>query len=129
MNGKVCYYVIAQEGQDIYGFNEQSQSNEVCYVFEPIIYIPNAFTPGGLNPIFFPVINLANVQEYKLLIYDRWNNVIFSTDDIQTGWNGIMKNGQKAPFGVYGYQMTVSDGNGKDIRKMGHVTLIRSKED
>lgn len=129
MNGKVCYYVIAQEGQDIYGFNEQSQSNEVCYVFEPIIYIPNAFTPGGLNPIFYPVINLANVQEYKLLIYDRWNNVIFSTDDIQTGWDGIMKNGQKAPFGVYGYQMTVSDGNGKDIRKMGHVTLIRSKED
>lgn len=126
MNGKVCYYVTAQEGQNIFGFAEASQSNEACYVFEPIIYIPNAFTPGGLNPIFIPVINLANVQEYKMVIFDRWNNVIFNSSDITIGWDGKMNNGMKAPLGVYGYQITVSDGNGKDIRKMGHVTLIRS---
>lgn len=128
MNGKVCYYVIAQEGQNVYGFSEQSQSNEVCYVFEPIIYIPNAFTPDGLNPVFYPVINLANVQDYSMVIFDRWNNVVFSSKEINTGWDGKINNGKLASFGVYGYQITVSDGNGKDIRKTGHVTLIHSKQ-
>lgn len=126
MDGKVCYYVLAQEGNNHYDRMEISKSNEVCYVFEPIIYIPNAFTPGGVNPIFYPVINLANVQQYNMLIFDRWNNVIFTSDDINTGWNGITNDAKKAPFGVYGYQINVLDGNGKEIRKMGHVTLIRS---
>ena len=126
MDGKVCYYVIAVEGQNVYGWTEKSQSNEVCYVFEPLIYIPNAFTPGGHNPIFFPVINLAEIQHYNMTIFDRWNNVMFISDDIQIGWDGIMNNGMKAPFGVYGYQINVLDGNGKEIRKMGHVALIRS---
>lgn len=126
MDGKVCYRVTAREGQNIYGFKEESLSNEACYVFKPLIYIPNAFTPGGLNPVFYPVINLAEINNYKLTIFDRWNNIIFVSDDIQTGWNGIMQNGMKAPFGVYGYQVSVLDGNGKEIRKTGHVTLIRS---
>ncbi len=126
MDGKVCYYVVAIEGQNIFGFTEKSESNEVCYVFDPLIYIPNAFTPGGHNPIFFPVINLAEIQHYSMVIFDRWNNVMFTSDDIKIGWDGIMNNGMKAPFGVYGYQINVLDGNGKEIRKMGHVALIRS---
>ncbi len=127
MDGKVCYYVSAQEGQNFFGFAEESHSNEACYVFEPLIYIPNAFTPNGHNPVFFPVVNLAEIQHYSMIIYDRWNGVIFKSDDINHGWDGTMNNGKKAPFGLYGYQITVQDGNGKEIRKLGHVSVIWSE--
>lgn len=129
IDGKVCYRVLAKEGQNRYGFAEESFSNETCHVFEPLIYIPNAFTPNGVNPIFFPVVNLANINEYQLLIYDRWNNIIFTSSDYSVGWDGVMNSGQKAPFGLYGYQLRILDGNGKEIRKNGHVSLIRSTLD
>lgn len=127
MTGKVCYRVVAKEGANIYNFNEESLSNEACYVFEPIIYIPNAFTPGGLNPIFKPVINLAQFNHFKMTIFDRWNGIIYQTDDLNLGWDGIMNNGKKAPMDVYGYIISIEDGNGKEIRKTGHVTVIWTK--
>lgn len=127
MNGKVCYKIVGTEGQNKYGFSEKSTSNEVCYVFEPLIYIPNAFTPNGINSVFKPVVNLIDFQNYTLTIFNRWNQIIFISNDVNTGWNGIMNNGKKAPFGVYGYQVSITDGNGKEIRKTGHVTTIWSE--
>ncbi|MGY8926409.1 MAG: hypothetical protein ACKVJC_03845, partial [Flavobacteriales bacterium] len=52
--GKICYYVEAVESMNIYNFSELSRSNIRCITLPPLIFIPNAFTPGGINPIFRP---------------------------------------------------------------------------
>lgn len=124
--GKICYYVEAIESMNVYHFSEQSKSNEVCTVFEPLIYIPNAFTPGGLNPIFIPVVSLINPQDYRLTIIDRWGQVMFYTTDIFEGWDGTMGiNHKLAETGMYMYVLQVRDGAGQEVTKRGHVSLLK----
>jgi hypothetical protein len=126
LQGKVCYHVEAVESMNIYSYSEVSNSNEICHVFDPLIYIPNAFTPGGLNPIFKPVVSLMNPNAYKLTIIDRWGDPIFVTTDINEGWNGrLADNNKLAEVGVYMYVLELKDGDGEEIRKRGHVSLIR----
>jgi hypothetical protein len=53
-SGKICYYVEAIEGDNIYGFKDTSRSNSVCPIIKPIIYLPNSFTPNNdkINDVF-----------------------------------------------------------------------------
>lgn len=126
LSGKVCYLVEAVESMNIYAFSEISRSNEVCPVFEPLIYIPNAFTPGGYNPIFKPVVSLISPRDYKLSIVNRWGQVIFETTDMNEGWDGTVTVSDKiAETGMYMYVLRVKDGNGEEITKRGHVSLLR----
>jgi gliding motility-associated-like protein len=126
LSGKICYYVEAVESMNIYSFSEISRSNETCSIYEPLIYIPNAFTPGGINPIFKPVVSLVNPLAYNLSILSRWGDVIFETNDMNEGWDGIITlSDQKAETGLYMYVLRVKNGDGEEITKRGHVSLLR----
>src|SRR5690606_15048111 len=78
-NGKICYYVVANEAVNIYSFREKSKSNVVCAIFDPLIFIPTAFTPNGdgLNEVFSPVLSLNEVSNYAILIMNRWGEKVF----------------------------------------------------
>ena len=59
--GDFCYLVEAVQGPVTTDFdiNQEldpaySRSNRVCVTMEPLFYIPNAFSPGGLNSMFRP---------------------------------------------------------------------------
>ena len=50
-------------------------------------WIPNAFTPGNkdnLNDVFKPIV--IGVENYTFMIFDRWGERIFYSDDIYEGW-------------------------------------------
>ena len=123
----VCYQVEAHEDgdSDIYGFAETSYSNTICYVDAPIVFIPNAFAPYEVfNTVFKPVTTFADTLQSRMDIYNRWGELIFSTDRIKKGWDGSMKNGQTAPNDVYVYYITVI---GLDLtvhRYQGNVSLL-----
>jgi len=70
---------------------------------ESYLYIPNCFTPNGdgLNETF-RVFAGNNCNAYKLLIYNRWGELVFETDDLLKGWDGIYK-GNLVPCDVYPY--------------------------
>jgi len=124
--GKVCYYVEAIEGDNLYNDPEISRSNEACVVFEPIIYIPNAFVPSGVNTTFRPVITNFDPTDYRFTIFDRWGQVIFQTDSPVEGWSGYISfSGKMAETGTYVYMVTMHDGNGIEIIKRGHVSLLK----
>ncbi|HLV40775.1 MAG TPA: gliding motility-associated C-terminal domain-containing protein [Brumimicrobium sp.] len=124
-DGKICYTLVAIEGENEYGLAETSYSNEACGIISPTIYIPNAFTVGGYNPVFKPETRQRQFENYLFEVYDRYGRVIFSTKDPSEGWNGQLK-GQKriAREGVYVYRLSLRDGNGIEIIKHGHVTLL-----
>ena len=91
------------------------------------VYIPNTFTPNddGINDVFN--IKGLGLQQtgYFMEIFDRWGTLVYSTKDINKGWDGTVK-GQKAADGVYIYNVRVIGGNGvgkKDFK--GHVTLMK----
>jgi gliding motility-associated-like protein len=88
-------------------------------------YVPSAFTPNndGKNDYFKPIL-LDNVNEYYFGIYNRWGQLIFETNDINQGWNG-MYNGVDQFLGTYVWVMIVTNANNmKEISK-GTVVLIR----
>jgi gliding motility-associated-like protein len=127
-SGKICYYVQAVEAINIYGYREVSYSNTVCPVFEPLIYVPNSFTPNDddLNEVFIPKFDMIDVNEYQFTIFDRWGQVIFQTKESSEGWDGkIDLSGKIAPNGSYMYVVQIRDGNQQEIIKRGHVNVIR----
>jgi gliding motility-associated-like protein len=90
------------------------------------IQFPNAFSPNGdgFNEIFNPIANqLCLVENYQLQIYSRWGELIFSSNDINTGWNGIYKNIPQE-LGTYVYIADATLG-GMDMQQTGTVTLVR----
>ncbi len=126
VSGQFCYVVMAEEGPNQYGFTEESFSNVACTAITPLVYIPNAFTPGGLNPIFLPVVSFADVYSYEMTIFDRWGQPIFVTKDLAEGWDGTHQlTGKLVEFGLYSYKVTILDGNQQELVYRGHVTVIR----
>lgn len=101
--------------------------NVVLYVFEtlPDIFVPSAFTPNGdgLNDRIKPI--LAGIKSLVYFrIYNRWGNLMYSTNEEGQGWDGIY-GGQAQPSGTYVYITHARDYNGKMIERKGTIVLIR----
>ena len=95
-----------------------------------LYYIPNAFTPDGdpYNPTFRPLFPVGfDPYNYNMLIYNRWGDVVFETNNLEVGWDGSFgMEGLDAQPGVYTYFINIKM---PDVDKMmqftGHVTLVR----
>jgi len=92
-------------------------------------WIPNSFTPNAdrVNDVFKPVGYGINIKTYSMFIYDRWGREFFSTEDINTGWNGTYQNKHdhhKAVEGAYVYLIKFCDIDGKTYVYKGVVTLV-----
>lgn len=125
-NGTFCYIVEAIEGNlNPYLFQDTSRSNEICLTQTPMIFLPNAFRPGGgYNDIFIPGNAFVSADGYSLYIFDRWGEKVFQSDDPTKGWDGSI-NGRPAPMAVYVYLLNAKMPDGSKIERKGSVTLIR----
>lgn len=91
---------------------------------DPIVHIPNVFTPNGdqVNDEFF--FDMQYVKSIEIRIFNRWGNKILEMNDINSKWDG-KENGNDVSDGVYFYQYTLVDLNGKMTKGHGSVTLAR----
>ena len=97
--------------------------------FEP--GIPNAFKPASLPPnnIFKPVFGPIIPIHYQMVIFNRWGDVIFETQDYSVGWDGKC-NGNEASQGSYVYKIVFSyssfeSTNEFNFTRTGSILLIR----
>jgi hypothetical protein len=105
-----------------------SISQDVCIDPDIAIYVPNAFTPNGNNnnEVFLPVGTGIDPARYQLWIFDRWGNMIFSTTDLNQGWNGHANGGAEiAQIDTYVWKIMVWDIQGSMHTLMGSVNLIK----
>lgn len=105
-----------------------ARSNEIRLSLDPIIWVPSAFVIDGFNNTFGPIISFANFDEYRMIIYSRWGDVIYDTTDINAPWDGFM-NGEKVQQGVYVYFISIEDGKGKPVEARGTVTLLSKRDE
>jgi gliding motility-associated-like protein len=122
------YYKIEASLYDIFQqqfpFADTVYSNKILLIQEPRVYIANAFTPNGMNPIFKPIGVYTDTEEYYFTIYSRWGEKIFETTDVNTGWDGFYK-GKVSQQGAYAYYVRFKLSNGKNFEKRGSVVVVR----
>ncbi|MEA1897986.1 MAG: gliding motility-associated C-terminal domain-containing protein [Bacteroidota bacterium] len=118
-SGKYCYHVKAREESGLY-----SISNISCEYPEPMIYMPNAFTPDGdgLNDTFWPVLTFLP-DKYIFIIKNRWGNTLFETHDPFATWDGTFS-GDPVLEGVYVYYVRAVSPDGKLIERTGQVAVL-----
>ena len=87
------------------------------------IFIPNVFTPNGdgHNDGFGP-IGLEYAHEYILIVYNRWGEIVFKSNDPNEQWDGTYQ-GKMCPNGVYIYRLELRDFYGRYNSVDGSVLL------
>lgn len=92
-------------------------------------YMPNSFSPNGdgINDIFRPVGNEWVPEEFLMQIFNRNGEIVFETDDPNTGWNG--SEAGKTHYvetEVYVYRVEVRNAITQESETFsGHVTVLR----
>ncbi len=123
------YFVVAYENEGDNGFEDfkdVSSSNEITIVQETRVLVPNAFMPGADLPDneFKPMLSFVEQDDYELMIFNKWGQMIFNTTDMDEGWNGNY-NGEPMPPDAYVYLIRYKTPDGQMVEKRGTVTLVR----
>jgi gliding motility-associated-like protein len=111
-NDNFCYDTLCQElvvGDEFY------------------IFVPNSFSPNGdgINDVFYPVVNNYNENKFEFYVFNRWGQIIFTSEDPDYGWNGIHVS-TPVEEGVYIWKIK-TESEFDRVKKVltGHVNLIR----
>jgi gliding motility-associated-like protein len=100
---------------------------ETAVLVEPTgkIVFPNAFRPESPieeNRVFKPGV-LDHVEEYHLMIFNRWGELIFESNDQELGWDGYV-DGKMSKQDVYVWKVEGKYSNGQGFVQSGDVTLM-----
>ena len=74
------------------------------------------------NTIFHP--HMENAVELYMIVYTRWGEKIWETDNIYIGWDGYLTTGELVPPGVYVYKAWITYGDGTQEVLAGDVTFF-----
>lgn len=114
-------------------FNYNDCPDTVCYyvTIDDVLftYVPNAFTPDGdgVNDFFFMSTNIPVITDFRMMVFDRWGQIVYETTDVNARWNGGYQNsGEVLKSDVYVYRILYEIA-GTQARKelMGSVTLMK----
>ncbi len=89
------------------------------------LYIPTSFTPNGdgVNDEFHAVV-FGDVQKFRLQVFNRNGQVVFSSTDPSLPWKGIYK-GAACPPGVFVWQCAYRLAGGRNRLQTGVLMLMR----
>jgi len=121
-----CYSI------EVFNAYNCSVNDSVCIVVldvfcnEDRIVVPTAFSPNedGVNDSYFILDKDGVVSDFKLEIFNRLGQKVFSTTDINIKWRGIYK-GEKLNPQVFDFYLELKCVDDKTLFKKGNITLIR----
>ena len=111
--------------------NYQASDSVFVKVYEGAgnVWVPNAFTPGPndeLNNLFKPFSDITNFNYYRFMVFNRWGEKLFETNNPKAAWDGYYK-GQLSENDVYIWSLNVKTNcsKGDNNFQRGIVHLIR----
>jgi gliding motility-associated-like protein len=124
MTNEFCYYVEAYESDSPDYADSQgiSRSNVSCVYHYPVVWLPTAFNAASYEPenrVFKPVLSFAQEDSYEFVIFDKWGEEIFKTNEAYEGWNGTINHTSLAPSQYYTYLVRFYDHQGREYVKIG----------
>jgi gliding motility-associated-like protein len=91
---------------------------------EPELFVPNAFTPNSDQRNDGFRVRGNTIEKMHLMIFNRWGQKVFETEDQQQGWDGRFE-GRDAPADVYVVVLEATCFNKATYLKKSNLTLIR----
>ena len=109
--------------------NNCVDSLSLIYVIRdiPSFYLPSTFIPESdiaENRVFRVIGNSISEENFEMLVFDRWGQVLFVSRHPENGWDGYV-NSRLAPQGTYSYVIRYEDIEGKPKIVKGSVLLLR----
>ncbi len=118
-----CLYTVS--------FNIEPNNRDPETPLQPAYFAPTAFSPNGdgRNDFFFIRTNGEVVSIRKLMIFDRWGELVWEGKDLvpnqpDLGWNGDF-GGQPMNSAVFVYIVQLELGNGNILVHSGDFVLVR----
>ncbi len=104
--------------------DEEEPIIEVEPPSNPLVVIPNAFSPNqdGFNDYF--QITGYQIETVEFAVYNRWGKKVFEGFDASMAWDGTFKE-EIQPIGTYVYTAIVIYEDGSQEFVQGNLTLIR----
>lgn len=87
--------------------------------------LPNAFTPDGdgRNDVFRP-LHACEMSGFQMMIYDRYGEMVYRTENAELGWDGYFK-GRRVSPGAYVWMVHYTNTMTKQpVLKKGTVLVI-----
>jgi gliding motility-associated-like protein len=121
--GRFSYTIEALQGPGNPDFRDTVRSNTVEVRQQTAVFIPNAFTPQGANPVFKPVLLFHDIADYQMSIYNRWGQRIFHTSHPNLPWDGTLNN-KPVPAGTYVCLLRVRRSDNSLVERRTMVNVI-----
>ncbi|RYY42548.1 MAG: gliding motility-associated C-terminal domain-containing protein, partial [Chitinophagaceae bacterium] len=99
--------------------------NVKLFKIDPDLLVPTAFSPDGdgINDVFRPIVlGMKSLNSFK--VYNRWGQLVFSTTQVNNGWDGRFK-GAPQSAGSFVWEAEGVTYLDRKVKKKGSVILIR----
>ena len=84
--------------------------------------VSGKYRRAAISRIFKPGV-LDHVEEYHLMIFNRWGELIFESHNQEVGWDGYA-DGKMSKQDVYVWKVEGKYSNGQTFVQSGDVTLM-----
>ena len=125
-DGETGEYYVSLEVTSEFGCKDTS-IQKIVVMPEVIIYAPNTFTPDNdeHNQHWGIHIEGIDVSDFNLLIFNRWGEIIWESNDPSATWDGAY-NGSIIPQGTYSWIIRAKDllNDGK-YEFNGYINILR----
>jgi gliding motility-associated-like protein len=123
------YLIVKKAGRySVTAVNDCGRYTDDIFVQESpcILQFPTAFSPNrDHNNDVFKALSVRKINNYHLVIYNRWGQKVFETRNVQQGWDGLV-NGKPAGTGSFVWYCEYSMTNlAQPSTRKGVVTLLR----
>lgn len=129
--------IVLDEGPGMYIAQLAAITDEGCvdtiskqiFVEDVVTFwIPNTFTPDSdnFNDTWRPIVYSGiDVYDVRLMVFNRWGEMVWESYDINVGWNGYYGN-KAAEDGTYSWQFEykIRQTAEREVA-VGHVNLLR----
>jgi len=97
----------------------------VTVEIDPYIWVPNIFSPNGdnTNEDFF--VKSRGYIDLKVIIFNRWGNIINSFDGVLGSWDGKDTSGNDVSEGTYYYFISGKRYDSEPFEANGYMMLVR----
>jgi gliding motility-associated-like protein len=113
-------------GTDAFGCTGSAQVTINVVTLCSDLFVPTVFTPNDQGPAANNILCIHGncIAELKYSVYNRWGEVVFTTEDPTECWDGTFRE-KPVQTGVYAYKIYAVLFDGTEINESGNLTILK----